>query len=266
MVAKSTNPKKTINSAAKSSSKAKTSTNAKTVSKSKKSSKNLNSEAKKPSTKEASKQVKFSTSKLTSKATESSRVTSSVNKKSTKDSSKNPKIVQDMVKSQELKKEQTKKLGKTFNSPINIKLVSFGVALLLILIIVTIGGWLWWAASPAESMNRMYSAIEKKDYEEAKKYIDPESIGDRIIDQTRELGNEITDEQAGQYKETLTEDIKRAINEGNFMFAEPTDIEVYESGKVKAKIQIIQNGEKLTGYFEREGLNWVFVGYDLFSE
>jgi hypothetical protein len=116
--------------------------------------------------------------------------------------------------------------------------------------------------SPESSMDDFYAAVEKKDYETAKQYVDTNSIANNIIKEVESLGNEIPEEEANQYKEMMKTEIERAIKEGNFMFSKPEIIKV-EGDTLEAKVDIIEGGDKIIGFFERRDDKWVFTGYKL---
>jgi hypothetical protein len=116
--------------------------------------------------------------------------------------------------------------------------------------------------SPESSMDDFFAAVEKKDYETAKEYVDTNSIANNIIKEVESLGNEIPQEEANQYKEMMKTEIERAIKEGNFMFSKPEIIKV-EGDTLEAKVDIIEGGDKIIGFFERRDDKWVFTGYKL---
>ena len=117
-------------------------------------------------------------------------------------------------------------------------------------------------SSPESSMDDFYAAVEKKDYEIAKQYVDTNSIANNIIKEVESLGKEIPEEEANQYKEMMKTGIERAIKEGNFMFSKPEIIKV-EGDTLEAKVDIIKGEDKIVGFFERRSGKWVFTGYKL---
>ena len=117
-------------------------------------------------------------------------------------------------------------------------------------------------SSPESSMDDFYAAVEKKDYETAKQYVDTNSIANNIIKEVESLGKEIPEEEANQYKEMMKTGIERAIKEGNFMFSKPEIIKV-EGDTLEAKVDIIKGEDKIVGFFERRSGKWVFTGYKL---
>jgi hypothetical protein len=149
---------------------------------------------------------------------------------------------------------------------LNRKLVITSVAGIVVLVGIIVAGWWFYSATPEQSMQRMYSAIEAQNYDKAKKYIDSQKIAKDMIQQSRELGNEVSEEEVETYQKTLNKDIRRAVNEGQFMYSKPTDIQQTGKQTLEAKIDIFQSNDKATGYFEKRGRHWVFVGYDFMNE
>lgn len=124
--------------------------------------------------------------------------------------------------------------------------------------------------SPEKGMENFYEAVKTKDFDQAKQYMDIDSIAKSLVKQFEEFSMQngtnikLDDDGMQNFRNGLENDFRSSVEEGNFIVRKPKIKEV-NNNTLTAEMVLTdgQSEDVVTAIFKREGGKWIWVDFNL---